>query len=123
MAGAERVVGSSSSTVASGVLHKEDLEGRLQGTCPLLRVDEANPRTTRAVLGLRSLDHVTVTGLALVGTCELDARTAGFAQTFSLSGLRAQLGRNAATFDTHWRSRSFAHRPEARTALNWVSSH
>lgn len=76
MAGAERVDGSSSSTVASGVLHKEDFEGRLQGTCPLLGVDEANPRTTWAVLGLRSLDHVTVTGLALVGTCELDARTA-----------------------------------------------
>ncbi len=129
MAGAERVVGSSSSTLASGVLHKEDLEGRLQGTCRLLAVDEAKPRLTRAVQGLRSLDHVTVTGLALVGTCELYARSAGgspsegLARTFSLSGLRAQLGTNAATFDTHWRSRSFAHRPEPRTALNWLSSH
>ena len=129
MAGAERVVGSSSRTVASGVLHREELEGRLQGTCRLLAVDEAKPRPTRAVQGLRSLDHVTVTGLALVGTRELYARTAGIspseglARTFSLSGLRAQLGTNVANFDTHWRSRSFAHRPEARTALDWVSSH
>ena len=95
----------------------------------MLAVDEAKPRPARAVQGLRSLDHVIVTGLALVGTRELYARTAdgspseGFAQTFSLSGLRAQLGTDVANFDTHWRIRSFAHRPESRTALSWVSSH